>query len=72
MAQALQAARLMGAAQALRESVGSPASVDAVYEHEAAALRNVLGQAEFDRAFHIGRSSPWENTVAFVSGQNSG
>jgi hypothetical protein len=70
--QAAQAAQLMGAAQALRMSVGSPASEDAVYENEAATLRAFLGQAEFDTAFQTGQTLSWDQITAIIDSESSG
>jgi predicted ATPase/DNA-binding SARP family transcriptional activator len=66
--QALRAARVLGAAQALREATGCPLPPAGQREHEAqsAALREVTGGTEFDAAFAVGRAMTWEQAFQYA------
>lgn len=61
-----RAARLLGAAQALREVLGALLAPDEQPQHQChvAAMRAALGGAAFDRAWAAGRSMPLEQAIA--------
>ncbi|MDP9372367.1 MAG: tetratricopeptide repeat protein [Chloroflexota bacterium] len=63
-----QAARLWGAAERLRETIGAPLSPvgRADYEHDVTAARAQLGQAAFAAAWAEGRAMPLEQVIAEV------
>jgi hypothetical protein len=64
----LQAARLGGAAEALREALSMPLAVDARTAHEQmmGSLRAALGEAAFAAAWAEGRALPLEEAVALA------
>ena len=66
--QAEKAARLYGAASALRDSINSVIDpVDrAEYEDSRASLRAALGEARFAEAWEAGRALPLEQAVAYA------
>jgi DNA-binding CsgD family transcriptional regulator len=63
-----RAARLFGAATALRESIGSPLKEPYVPVHEqtVAALRKALGDNDFGSAWEEGRAMTADQVVAYV------
>ncbi|MDP9375700.1 MAG: tetratricopeptide repeat protein, partial [Chloroflexota bacterium] len=65
-----RAARLFGAAEALREAIGTPLppSERAGYERDVAAVRRLLGGDAFAAAWATGRSLPLENARAEALG----
>ena len=62
------AARLFGAAQTLRKTLGAPLppSERAAYEENVTAVRNALPTAQFQRAWQEGTALSWEEAVAFA------
>jgi hypothetical protein len=64
--QAELAARLGGAAEALREVIGAPVPPDERADHEQAmqAMRQALGEAGFAAAWAAGRMLPLETAIA--------
>jgi predicted ATPase/DNA-binding CsgD family transcriptional regulator len=64
--QAAWAARLFGAAEALREAIDEPVlpPFRARYERAAATVRSVLDEAAFARAWGAGRALPLEQAIA--------
>jgi predicted ATPase/class 3 adenylate cyclase len=60
-----QAARLLGAADALRTTMGTPvpASCRAAYEADVAAARAGMGEVAFAAAWAAGQALPWEQAV---------
>jgi non-specific serine/threonine protein kinase len=74
-----RAARLFGAAEVLRETVGAAISrpeleVDASYKHAAATARKCLGASAYAAALDAGRSSDLDEAVdaALVPSQSAG
>ncbi|HMI99837.1 MAG TPA: BTAD domain-containing putative transcriptional regulator [Gaiellaceae bacterium] len=66
--QAGPAARLLGAAEALRESLGvnlAPAEQE-THEETAVALRQALGEEQFSAAWRLGRELPLDEAIAFA------
>ena len=66
--QAEAAARLLGAAEALRESLGvdlAPAERE-THEETAAAIRGALGEAQFSAAWRQGRELPLAEAIAYA------
>jgi hypothetical protein len=63
-----RAARLDGAADALRGAIGSPLPPNEQCEHERrlSELRAALGDGTFERAFTAGRALTWEQAVAYA------
>jgi predicted ATPase/serine/threonine protein kinase len=63
--QAKLAARLLGAAEGLREAIGAPLPLDerADYEQAVAVTRRELGEEAFASAWAEGRATPLEQTV---------
>ena len=64
-----RAARTFGAAERLREVLGSPRSPTDIprYERQVAAARAALGDdAEFDRAWQEGRTMDLEEAVRYA------
>jgi predicted ATPase/DNA-binding SARP family transcriptional activator len=63
-----RAARLWGAAESLREVIGSPMphSDRAEYDRDRATAREVVGEATFDFAFTEGRAMTWEAAVTYA------
>ena len=63
-----RAARLGGAASALRESIGSPRSLadQADMVKTMAAVREALGEEAFAAAWEAGRAMPWEQAVEYA------
>jgi predicted ATPase/DNA-binding SARP family transcriptional activator len=63
--QANQAARLSGAAAALREEIAAPLPANERGRHEEtlAAARTALGEQAFQQAFGEGRKTTWENAL---------
>jgi predicted ATPase/DNA-binding SARP family transcriptional activator/Tfp pilus assembly protein PilF len=61
-----RAARLWGAAEALRENIGAPLLVREreELEREVASLRTEMGEKVLDAAWEAGRSMGWEAAVA--------
>jgi len=66
--QSSRAARLGGAASALRESIGSPRSPAEQEEidQQVAAVREALGEAAFAAAWDAGRAMTWEQAVEYA------
>jgi tetratricopeptide (TPR) repeat protein len=67
-----QATRLLGAAQALRETLGSPLPPNEQPAHAAlvALLRLTLGANAFTTAWEAGRALSWEQAAALVLNDN--
>lgn len=66
--QADSAARLLGAAEALRESLGvdlAPAERE-THEETAAAVRQALGEEQFSAAWRLGRELPLAEAIAYA------
>ena len=65
---ARRAARLYGAAQALRETIGSPLPAEdrAYYEEAVADVHTIPGEASFEAAWAEGRAMPLEQAVAYA------
>ena len=63
-----RAARLFGAADALREEFGSPNRADAFAEHEQvlSTIRYALGDAAFDEAWAEGRAMDTKQALAYA------
>jgi len=63
-----RAARLWGAADALRQEIGSARSVDAssAYERQVKAVRAVLTAEAFDQAWEEGRVMTLDNVVRYA------
>jgi predicted ATPase len=63
--QADRAARLFGAAEAVREAIGAPAPVPerVDYEGSKAAVRDALGEEAFAAAWAAGRTQTWEQAI---------
>jgi len=63
-----EAARLFGAAQAIRERIGEVRFKvwDAGYEASVAALRNALGEQDFDGAWAEGAALSVEEAIAYT------
>ena len=66
-----RAARLWGAAEALREEIGSPLAPNdrEAYEREVAQARQVLGEAAFAAAWEEGRAMTMEQAVEYALGE---
>jgi tetratricopeptide (TPR) repeat protein len=66
--QAERAARLFGAAEAVREAIGAPAPVPerVDYEGSKVAVRAALGEEAFAAAWAAGRALTWEQAVALA------
>ncbi|OBA78780.1 transcriptional regulator [Mycobacterium sp. 1164966.3] len=64
----LEAARLFGAAQSLRERTGIVRFkvYDAGYEDSVASVRNALGELEFETAWNSGVALPTEEAIAYA------
>jgi predicted ATPase/class 3 adenylate cyclase/tetratricopeptide (TPR) repeat protein len=62
------AARLFGAAQAIRQRIGSVRYkiYDAGYEASVAAVRDALGEKDFDSAWAEGAALPTEGAIAYA------
>jgi predicted ATPase/DNA-binding SARP family transcriptional activator len=69
--EAERAAILFGAAEVLREEVGSPLPPNerATYDRDVAKVRDVLGEEAFAIALSHGRAMSWEQAVAFAPGE---
>jgi hypothetical protein len=67
-AQSERAARLFGAAEALREAIGTPLPPADRAEHDrsVAAVRTALGEEAFAAAWAEGRALTLEHAVAFA------
>lgn len=63
-----RAARLWGAAEALRDTLGTPLTPDQEpeYEQEIATVRTWLGEADFEVIWREGREMPLEAVVSFA------
>ncbi len=63
-----RAARLFGAAEALRLAIGVPLPpVDrAIYEHQVTAARAQIDAAAFAQAWEEGRAMPLEQAIAYA------
>ncbi len=63
-----EAARLFGAAAAIRQRMGAVRFKvwDAGYETSVAALRNAVGQADFESAWAAGASMSTEEAIAYA------
>jgi predicted ATPase/DNA-binding SARP family transcriptional activator len=63
-----RAARLFGAAEALREAIDVPISPSELemYNDDVAALRALLNDSAFEAAWSAGRGKPWETAVAYA------
>jgi hypothetical protein len=70
--QGVRAARLWGAAEALRETIGAPHSPEArpYYERSMAAARAVLGEAAWEAAFAEGGGMSPEEAAAYALGED--
>jgi predicted ATPase len=70
--QGARAARLWGAAEALRIDIGAPPSLDArpLYERSLAAARAQLGEAAWEAAFAEGRAMSAEEAAEYALGEN--
>jgi len=64
----LEAARLCGAAQAIRDRIGVVRFkvYDAGYEASVESVRNALGEAEFDAAWAAGLALSTDETIAYA------
>jgi len=69
-----RAARLFGAAQALREKMGIPLepSDRAEYERTVAAARAALGDEAFAAAWAEGRAMSWQEAMVYALGEEEG
>jgi len=65
-----RAARLLGAAEALRQAIGASLnpSARAEYDRHLAALRERLGEEQFTRAWEQGRKMTADDAVAYAAG----
>jgi predicted ATPase/Tfp pilus assembly protein PilF len=70
--QPTRAATLLGAAEAIRQAIGSAVSLPSrpEYEQLVAAVKAVLGEAEFTRAWAAGRALPLDQAVALALGNS--
>ena len=70
--QGARAARLWGAAEALRTNIGAPPSLDArpLYEPSMAAARSQLGEAAWEAALAEGREMSAEEAAEYALGEN--
>jgi non-specific serine/threonine protein kinase len=71
-AQGARAARLWGAAEALRANIGAPLPLDAhlLYEPSMAAARAQLGEAAWEATFAEGSAMSPEEAAAYALGEN--
>ena len=71
-AQGGRAARLWGAAEALRANIGAPLPLDAhlLYEPSMAAARAQLGEAAWEATFAEGSAMSPEEAAAYALGEN--
>ena len=71
-AQGARAARLWGAAETLRESIGAPPTPEArpYYERSMAAVRALLGEAAWEAAFAEGSAMSPEEAAEYALGEN--
>jgi predicted ATPase/class 3 adenylate cyclase len=69
--QGARAARLWGAAEALRTSIGAPRPLDArlLYKPSMAATRALLGEAEWEEAFAQGMAMSAEEAAEYALGE---
>jgi predicted ATPase len=69
--QGVRAARLWGAAEALRTDIGAPPSLDArpLYERSLAAARAQLGEAQWEAAFAQGMAMSAEEATDYALGE---
>jgi len=69
--QGVRAARLWGAAEALRTDIGAPPSLDArpLYERSMAAARAQLGEAQWEAAFAQGMAMSAEEATDYALGE---
>jgi hypothetical protein len=69
--QGARAARLWGAAEALRTNIGAPRPLDArlLYEPSMAAARAQVGEAEWEAAFAQGMAMSAEEAVEYALGE---
>jgi predicted ATPase len=72
-AEADRSARLLGAAEALRDALGIPllASQRADHERQSAVVRGELGDEAFTAAFARGRAMTWEQAAAYALEEDS-
>ena len=70
--QGARAARLWGAAEALRTNIGAPPSLDArpLYERSMASARAQLGEAEWEEAFAEGMAMAPEVAAEYALGES--
>ena len=70
--QGVRAARLWGAAEALRESIGAPPTPEArpYYERSMAAARAQLGEAAWEAAFAQGMAMAPEEAAEYALGES--
>jgi predicted ATPase len=69
--QQVRAARLFGAAEAIREAIASPLDPYDVDDHEAfvASAKSAMGEAELSKAWLEGKAMTQEEAIAFAAGQ---
>ncbi|HWE63591.1 MAG TPA: hypothetical protein VHB98_17905 [Chloroflexota bacterium] len=72
--QPLRAARLFGAAEAVRETIGRPVEIEdrAVHERTIPAVCDALGEEECAAAWAAGRAIPLEQVIAEALGDAPG
>jgi predicted ATPase/class 3 adenylate cyclase len=73
-AQGVRAARLWGAAEALRESIGAPPTPEArpYYERSMATARALCGEEAWEAAFAEGRAMSPEEAAEYALGEGDG
>jgi hypothetical protein len=71
--QRARAARLWGAAEALRTDIGAPLPPDArpLYEPSMAAARALLGEAAWETAFAQGKAMSAEEAAEYALGEGN-
>jgi hypothetical protein len=67
------AARLLGAAEALRRVIGAPRApvYQPQYNARLTTLRNALDEEAFTAAWEAGRAMTWEEAVAYALDENA-
>jgi predicted ATPase len=68
-----RAARLLAAAETIRDAIGAPLTPAArpVWERAVASAREILGDPGFDAAWAQGRALPLDDAVAFALGRDA-